>query len=178
MSQKTTNNLCKTCHFYHGMSGIVCALHPDGPTGKHCLDWQREVTQVSKPNNRRREEKRRQKIFFLRATIFALAVGGFLWQFLLLIKLFPFNYIPTYEDYVTIAVKANKSNISPNPYLLLSLYRSFMALLALVHVYLAFSTLKNDNYDSVFSSPLESNVAMIVTAIAPDLAFGIIAMSR
>lgn len=30
---------CSRCRFYHGASGIVCALHPSGPVEDPCGDW-------------------------------------------------------------------------------------------------------------------------------------------
>jgi len=32
--------VCEGCQFYHGQQGIICALHPSGPDGTYCADWE------------------------------------------------------------------------------------------------------------------------------------------
>lgn len=30
---------CNGCGYFHGSNGIVCAVHPKGPTSESCVDW-------------------------------------------------------------------------------------------------------------------------------------------
>lgn len=34
------SELCLSCGYFHGRSGIVCALHPEGHDGDDCIDFE------------------------------------------------------------------------------------------------------------------------------------------
>jgi hypothetical protein len=34
------NLLCRQCKYYHHGEGLMCAVHPYGPDGDSCLDWE------------------------------------------------------------------------------------------------------------------------------------------
>jgi hypothetical protein len=36
----TSVSFCKRCRFYYGADDIVCAIHPYGPGGNTCIDFQ------------------------------------------------------------------------------------------------------------------------------------------
>jgi hypothetical protein len=45
MMQTDNSTNCKSCDFYHGKDGLVCANHPSGPPKKnYCPDYRETVT--------------------------------------------------------------------------------------------------------------------------------------
>ncbi len=34
------SSVCHSCRFHHGKNGVVCAVHPNGPDGDTCGDWE------------------------------------------------------------------------------------------------------------------------------------------